>query len=279
MVYLIGGMGWIPDPHDSRDICAVSNNVVPKLSSNEIPDSADNSEFATPIRDQGSLGSCVGFGVSGLMEYEIKKNYKLDIQLSPRYVYKVGRWKNGWTGDTGLFIRNGLGVASHGIPQEDVFPYSTERNIWDQNPEALVTVYANDYKASKYMRLDPNAANPLDTLQAIKTAIGINKYGVVFGFSCYSSLRDPNTQTTGKIPYRRPNDKQIGGHCVHAIGYSPDIEIEGRKGALRIKNSWSTAWGDNGFGWLPYEYVLSGDASDFWIILDEQQSGSEDEFR
>jgi C1A family cysteine protease len=60
---------------------------------------------------------------------------------------------------------------------------------------------------------------------------------------------------------------------VVAVGYDDGRKITNTRcqrttiGALLIRNSWGTGWGDGGYGWLPYEYVLSGLAMDFWSLL------------
>jgi C1A family cysteine protease len=94
----------------------------------------------------------------------------------------------------------------------------------------------------------------------------------MFGFTVYNSINQANA--SGQIPFPYAGDTVVGGHAIMAIGYDDNLTIKhsnpaapATQGALMIRNSWGTGWGANGYGWLPYEYVLRGLAVDWWCML------------
>ncbi|MGD9963018.1 MAG: C1 family peptidase, partial [Thermoplasmata archaeon] len=93
----------------------------------------------------------------------------------------------------------------------------------------------------------------------------------MFGFTVYSSISQ--AQATGRIPFPTMSDRVMGGHAVVAVGYDDKLEVRNEdgdsptEGALLVRNSWGKGWGDAGYGWLPYEYVLRDLSDDFWSML------------
>ena len=50
-----------------------------------------------------------------------------------------------------------------------------------------------------------------------------------------------------------PSATALGRHAVLVVGYR-DGEGEGG-GRFVVRNSWGSDWADDGYGYLPYEYV------------------------
>ena len=92
----------------------------------------------------------------------------------------------------------------------------------------------------------------------------------MFSFKTYASIDEVSRD--GKIPFPSGNENFTGSHAVVAVGYDDDFEIEnwrnGKKtvGAFLIRNSWGAGWGDGGYGWLPYDYILKGFTNDWWSL-------------
>ena len=94
----------------------------------------------------------------------------------------------------------------------------------------------------------------------------------MFGFTVYSSYLQAGS--TGKIPMPARQDQNMGGHAVVAVGYDDEMRIKNNNpeadetvGALLIRNSWGGHWGEHGYGWLPYDYVLQRLAVDWWSLI------------
>lgn len=67
----------------------------------------------------------------------------------------------------------------------------------------------------------------------------------------------------GRIAMPTPAAPMLGGHAVLVVGFvggslDPD-------GYFVVRNSWSAAWGDNGYCYLPYDYVRAHGRS-AWVL-------------
>lgn len=291
MPYIIGNdnghsFGWLPDPPSQQDYCVESQQVAhlmgqfPGLAGMEgqgtsAPRSADLTRYCSSTNNQLNMGQCTGEGGVGYMEFLLKKKYDLDIKLSPRFLYKVTRYLMGTQyeyNDTGAFIRTMLGAAAgYGVcPIEywPTIPKDNARNEWNDNPHVLALPVASNYKIKEHLRLDTPNTLPTEILNRIRGTVSVDENPIVFGFTCFPSIYEPRTKDRGEIPFRYREGAPIGGHCVLIVGYDDDYSIENSKGAFKIKNSWGPEWGQKGYAWLPYDFLLTGNAADFWTILD-----------
>ncbi len=124
---------------------------------------------------------------------------------------------------------------------------------FDAEPDAFVYSLAQNYQGTKYVRL----ANLAEVKAHLRAGLPC-----AFGFSCYSGME--RVGRDGLIPFPQPGERFEGGHAVMAAGYD-DV-----RGAVLIRNSWGTGWGENGYGWLPYRYFEAGLCRDFWVLLRQE---------
>ncbi|MGD9594342.1 MAG: cysteine protease, partial [Methanothrix sp.] len=183
------GMGWRPELPDFRDYTFQTKEVadilgplkLSKVAVSTLPTSVDLKKWFPPIEDQGDLGSCTANAGVGVFEYFERRAFGEHIDASRLFLYKVTRNLMQESGDTGAYIRTTMGaMALFGVPPERYWPYDISK--FEEEPSAFLFGFADNYKALKYVNLDPPGTTPTKLLSNIKTniAAGIPS---IFGFT------------------------------------------------------------------------------------------------
>lgn len=239
----------------------------------ELPDFVDLSFWCSPVADQGSIDACTAHAGVALVEYFAKKAFGQYTDVSRLFLYKTARNLMHRQGDSGASVRETMkAMVLFGIPPEEHWPYDETK--YDEEPTTFCYSFAGNYKPLKYFRLD-YADISLDALLIQIKAVLAAGFPCMFGFTIYTSIHEESNLEKGHIPIPSKVDKLEGGHAVVAIGYDDSRMIENAdgkrsRGAILVRNSWGPAWGQDGYGWLPYDYVLSGLTADWWSLFQTQ---------
>lgn len=241
--------GWLPDLPDIRDLPFAL--IRRKLWREMLPSDVDLRLGCSAVEDQGNLGSCTANAIAGALEFLDKVDGKV-TEASRLFIYWFERERIGQVlSDSGAYIRDGVKVCrSKGYCDEALWPYDVAQ--FKRRPNQAARLDAAKRIIKGYYRCA--------TLADVKAALA-SGLPVVFGFSVYSSAMTDAVAKTGDIPLPSTSDTQEGGHAVLAVGYDDATQ------RLRFRNSWGVAWGDKGYGTLPYGYITDRNLSDdFWVI-------------
>jgi C1A family cysteine protease/peptidoglycan hydrolase-like protein with peptidoglycan-binding domain len=229
-----------------------------------LPEAVDLSFWCSPIEDQGAINACTANAGVALLEYFQRRSFGQHLDASRRFLYKVSRNLMQREGDFGSSVRETMrAMVLFGVPPEEFWPYQGD---FEEEPPAFCYTYAQNYQTIHYFRLDGSNLRPNELLAQIKLVL-IAGFPCMFGFTLYSSMFNASNPK-GHIPFPTLDEKREGGHAMVAVGYSDYLQIKNAApGAFLVRNSWGTDWGDRGYGWLPYDYVLEGLARDWWSLI------------
>jgi len=232
------------DPRDDRDFKFTSS--APLLES-DLPERVDYGPEMTPVKDQGRLGSCVGFAVAAMKEYQEKKEHEEEIAKGKRgrkkvydyseaWVYWNSKKIDAWPGQEGTSIRYAMKVLNRiGVPTEKGWPYKDVGDVGE--PKAWADMVARWALIDSYWRVY--------NLSELKTAL--NDGPVPIGVPCFYEIFFVGSD--GYVPYPANPGQIYGGHAICAVGYNDRTKL------IKFKNSWGKGWGSVGYGYLPYKYI------------------------
>jgi C1A family cysteine protease len=207
------------------------------------------------VFDQGELGSCTANALAyGHNILQIKQKYKNKFSPSRLFIYYQERKYEGTINeDSGAYLSTGIyTLKKDGVCKEKLWPYII--NKYKVKPSSKCFKDAKKYTLTSSSGINVN-------LNEIKNALA-NKYPVVFGFLVFDSFLSDIVTTTGIVPIPNLQTENIlGGHAVCLVGYNDETNM------FIAVNSWGKNWGDNGFFYIPYEYVTNSNLCDEFYAL------------
>ena len=196
--------------------------------------------IVTPVRDQGSCGSCWAMGMVKALE-SVMAIHKSDMGKDLSEQEMVSCNKDAYGCDGGFMTSAGY-LVSRGVASEKSFPYVARDVACKQEPV--------EGKASKYVLLGSARRSP--TVLEIKQALvehGPLFITVIAGGSGWSGKKKEVTSC---------RKRGTTNHIVTLVGYD-------KKGWI-IRNSWGTSWADKGDAHIKFGCDKIGDEAGYVTV-------------
>lgn len=246
---IIKRYGWIRDEQDPS-IPFHDFDIFPRLGDIKLVDLRYN---CPPVYSQGDLGSCTANAMAAAYEYDqIKAGEKNPFVPSRLFIYWNERKIQGTINeDSGARISIGMkAVNNFGVCPESMWPYHIKDYKKEPNQECYDT--AKNHTCIEHKKIKQE-------LFQVKQCLFLG-LPFVFGVDLYESF--DNVDASGIVPLPDlTKEKQIGGHAMVCVGFDDQKQL------FIVRNSWGPKWGDKGYCYFPYAYLLNKSmASDFWSV-------------
>jgi C1A family cysteine protease len=183
----------------------------------------------TPIRNQGSCGSCYSFGACATYEAWLIKTQGTTVDLSEQYFMMKAKAIGPYGGCSGWYLDTSMNLLkNYGVAKESDCPYKAAESAC---PSGIATPYKITSWAS---------TSDKTTIQN-----AVKAYGLVYvGFAVYNDFM---SYTSGYYAYTTGSLR--GYHAVAVVGFD-DV-------GFKVKNSWGTGWGESGYFRIKYDQMTN----------------------
>ncbi len=244
----------------------------------DLPSRVSLLNYAPPVGDQGSSGSCVGWASTyavgsiawGLAVEKSQGRLASAGPFSPAFVFN--RIKVSSDCEGGSNIERALNDLAHNgtLPLSQFAYYE---NACSRTPTSAEMDRAEQYMIEGYRRLSSDYSRRSLHL-SVRRALA-QQHPVVIGMLVGPSFMQYNTRNGALQISAEENGlydrvgfdgmyevEGFGGHAMAVVGY--DDNRAG--GAFHIMNSWDRGWGDGGFAWVRYEDFIRWVRSAYEVI-------------
>ena len=191
----------------------------------------------TAIKDQGRRGTCVACAATAAHELIRAEGVELSIEFLHWAAKRLDGLPPRSEGTTLPAAKDALG--QDGQPSEVTWPYDDGRDQWaaSYQPPSIAPAEAKLRLLKGGEILRPTALMVRDALDRGQP--------VVLGVRLYTTWHGPGGD--GLIAMPASGARDLGGHAVLVVGYRDNDFI--------VQNSWGSDWGEDGFAYLPGDYV------------------------
>jgi C1A family cysteine protease len=271
------GLGVIPPTEEmiaAAEATAVEDRAVEEAAIS-LPPAVNLVPYMSPIRSQGSRGTCVSFTLTALNEYVLRRR-GLDRDLSEQHLYAEIKAIDGASSSCGTWqVKAVNALRDRGQCRESTWPYNPNPpcNNHGVRP-AQARPDGLNYRLNTFQVAARNVA-------AYKAELAKQR-PVTLSVPVYNSwYQSAETRRSGRITMRVGNEPVAGGHAVCLVGYQDSASSPGG-GYFIVRNSWSINWANQspygpGYGTIPYRYITNDAYEAFSAVVPNVGDDGEDE--